>query len=202
MKISINFNLRQKQYDILSPFYNFIFGRILENGRKVGVDLANICSGGKILEIGVGTGLTLEKYNPVNKIYAIDISLKMLKEAKRLPHINLIKMNSENLAFADNSFDCITAFYVASVVNNPVKMMKELSRVCKSGGTIIIVNHFASKNRLINYIERIFTPLTEKLGWKANFPEKLIIINEINLVNRKKVNLFGYWYLLQFINKK
>ena len=143
------------------------------------VPVASTCRGdipprAKVLEVGVGTGLSLESYPTSARITGVDLSESMLAEAqllivdRRWTHIDLIPMNAEKLALEDASFDFVTSFHTISVVSQPEAMMSEIVRVCKPGGRIMIVNHFRSDNPLIARVVDSAGNITKRLGWRTD----------------------------------
>ncbi|NDF12499.1 MAG: class I SAM-dependent methyltransferase [Proteobacteria bacterium] len=204
MKIS---GIKQK-YDRLAKSYDLLFSHIFEPGRAQVVDTINARFGNKgdvrVLEVGVGTGLSLAHYNRNLQVTAIDISPKMLefaldRKAKlALEHIIIKEMNAEHLAFPDHHFDVITALYVISVAENPVKMMQELARTVKPGGSVFIASHFSDGKGIVSFFERLLAPLTHYVGWKSYFKTAEIMIPELKLVSTHKTNIFGYWTILEF----
>lgn len=187
----------KKTYSFYAPFYNILFGSILEPGRRALSKETHCLQPGNILEIGVGTGLLLDKYPVQSHITGIDISDEMLNIAKQKAYemshmrIHLEAMDAENLTFADNHFDCVVLPYVLSVTPNPDLLIKESRRVCKKNGTIIIVNHFSGSNSWY-LLERLFKNLAEKIGFRSEFNyEKHILKHDWEIVKLKSVNLFG-----------
>jgi phosphatidylethanolamine/phosphatidyl-N-methylethanolamine N-methyltransferase len=149
-------------------FTRFFFPRILSTLRSL-----NIPRGAKVLEVGVGTGLSLSAYPPHAEVTGIDLAPEMLEQAQRKVkeegwrHVRLMPMDALNLEFADKEFDYVTAFHVVSVVPDHAGLMREMVRVCKPGGTLVIINHFRSRRRwLASLIDRL-DPLTRKLGWRT-----------------------------------
>jgi phosphatidylethanolamine/phosphatidyl-N-methylethanolamine N-methyltransferase len=161
-------------YGTLSFAYDAIFGRILQPGRAAAVSAINEMPGAAILEVGVGTGLNATLYLAGQSVTGIDISEPMLQRARervareRLRHLQLARMDARHLAFADASFDIVYAPYSLSAVPNPVEAAREMRRVCKPGGRILILNHFRSANRLLSGIERIAAPFTARVGFNAS----------------------------------
>jgi phosphatidylethanolamine/phosphatidyl-N-methylethanolamine N-methyltransferase len=112
-------------------------------------------------------------------------------------------MDAENLTFEDNSFDAVLALYVASVVPNPARFAAEMRRVCKPGGTIVVVNHFTSENPLLRFVERRLAPLAGKIGFHADFPLGAFLAeSRLQVRETRPSNLFGYWRLLRCVNAK
>jgi|SRR6185312_11911832 len=196
----------QNAYRRYASFYDQVFGRILQPGRELAVKLINSCApqNTKVLEVGVGTGLSLDLYRADLKITGIDISQEMLDKAQeRIQEFNLqtraevIAMDAEQLTFPDANFDTVVAMYVASVVPNPEKFLNEITRVCIPQGNILIVNHFASKNTFINAIEKKLAPHRAKLGFHPDFPiETILNYPHFKLIETYRTNLCGYWKLL------
>ena len=144
-----------RTYRLFSGSYDIVFGPVFHPGRKDAVRIANDRPGQRILEVGVGTGLSLPHFRPDSRVTGIDVSAEMLAKAQRrakrlrLAHVEGLQvMDAENLEFPDSSFDAVLALYVASVVPNPARFAAEMRRVCIPGGTIVVVNHFTSDNLL------------------------------------------------------
>jgi phosphatidylethanolamine/phosphatidyl-N-methylethanolamine N-methyltransferase len=199
-----------KTYRLVSGSYDFVFGPIFHPGRKEAVRYANNQPGQRILEVGVGTGLSLPYFREDSEVTGIDVSAEMLAKAKnRVSSQNLKQvkdlqlMDAENMSFADNSFDAVLALYVASVVPNPARFAAEMRRVCRPGGTIVIVNHFTSKNPVMRLGEKMLAPLAGKIGFHADFPlDNFLAASELTVREIKPSNLFGYWRLLRCVNAK
>ena len=134
----------------------------------------NIPAGAKVLEVGVGTGLSLESYPRDASVTGVDLSESMLSEAQQLiiengwNHINVLPMNAEELEFEDSSFDFVTSFHTISVVSRPQAMMSEIVRVCKPGGRVLMINHFRSDNPIIAKVVDSAGNLTKHLGWRTD----------------------------------
>jgi len=155
-----------KTYRLFSGSYDVVFGPVFHPGRKEAVRIANDRPGQHILEVGVGTGLSLPFFRKDAKVTGIDVSAEMLDKARRrvarrqLTQVEaLVEMDAENLSFADDSFDSVLALYVASVVPDPARFAAEMRRVCIPGGTIVVVNHFTSENAPMRFIEKRLAPL-------------------------------------------
>src|SRR5215470_11494649 len=165
-----------RTYRLFSGSYDIVFGPVFHPGRKEAVRIANDRPVQRILEVGVGTGLSLPHFRPDSRVTGIDVSEEMLAKARRraqrlqLSHVEgLHVMDAENLEFADNSFDAVLALYVASVVPNPARFAAEMRRVCRPGGTIVIVNHFASEDDIMRRVEKLLAPLAGFIGFHADF---------------------------------
>jgi len=199
-----------RTYRLFSGSYDVVFGPVFHPGRKQAVRVANYRPGQRILEAGVGTGLSLPYFRADSHVTGIDISTEMLAKARRrvgrqqLKHVDALHvMDAEHLDFEDNSFDAVLALYVASVVPSPARFAAEMRRVCIPGGTIVLVNHFTSENWAARFMEKRLAHLARHIGFHADFPldaflcESALAIREI-----RPSNLFGYWRLLRCINEK
>lgn len=199
-----------KTYRAFSGTYDVVFGPVFHIGRKEAVRIANTRPGQRILEVGVGTGLSLPFFRADSHVTGIDVSAEMLAKARRrvaqrkLLHVDtLLEMDAENLSFPDNSFDSVIALYVASVVPNPARFAAEMRRVCIPGGSIVIVNHFTSENPALRFCEKRLAPLAGKIGFHADFPlDDFLVASELDVRESKPSNLFGYWRLLRCVNEK
>lgn len=200
----------KRAYRRHARYYNVIFGLALRNGQKHTAAKANSLPGKRVLEIGVGTGLSLERYRSDKQIVGIDISSEMLRKARRrvarhaVPNVEaLLEMDAEHLEFDDGTFDIVVAMYVASVVPDPTRFLREARRVCKPGGDILIVNHFARKYGLRGYAERGLAPLSEFLGWRPDFTlETLLAGNNLHIEEQYELPPFGLFALVHIRNTK
>lgn len=185
-------------YSRWAPVYDWVFGRVFEAGRRLAVEIINQRQG-RLLEVGVGTGLTLPRYERHLKVTGIDISPDMLAVARRrVEHRRLetveglLEMDAGRLAFADGSFDTVAVMYAITVVPHPDAVMAEVERVTKPGGEAIFVSHFASESGWRKAIEHFLTPFTKKLGWRPDFPiERILGRPGFELIERKRLGLFG-----------
>ncbi|MDX8352173.1 class I SAM-dependent methyltransferase [Cognatiyoonia sp. IB215182] len=158
-----------------APIYDRTFGAITNRGRRKAVAYIN-ANGHEVLEVGVGTGLSLHNYDPALAVTGIDFSHDMLAKAKQkvseegLGHVKeLRQMDARELDFADDSFDTIALMHVISVVPEPERVMAEIARVCKPGGKVVITNHFARDKGFLALIERLTAPFANLLGWHSDF---------------------------------
>ena len=193
-----------------APYYDAVFGVLLGPGRQRTVKIANRLPGPRVLEVGVGTGLSLPRYRRDLRITGIDLSPEMLDIARRrvrsrrLAHVAaILEMDAEDLRFADNSFDLVVAMYVASVVPNPERLISEIQRVCRPNGDILIANHFAEPNGLRGKVERGLAPLSKKLGWRPDFPiDSVLSAGSLEVVDVHRVAPLGLFTILQCRNAK
>ncbi|MGA8548692.1 MAG: methyltransferase domain-containing protein [Stellaceae bacterium] len=199
-----------RTYRLFSGSYDIVFGPVFHPGRKEAVRIANDRPGQRILEVGVGTGLSLPYFRPDSRVTGIDVSAEMLEKAKRrtqrqgLAQVERLHlMDAENLEFADNSFDAVLALYVASVVPDPARFAAEMRRVCIPGGAIVVVNHFTSENGAARFMEKRLAHLARHIGFHADFPfETFQRDSRLSIREVRPSNLFGYWKLLRCVNEK
>lgn len=199
----------QKAYRRYARLYDFYFGALFQPGRKAVIERMGCRPGQRVLEVGVGTGLSLPLYPPQVQVIGIDISAEMLAQAARrtlrsgLGHVELQVMDAEHMSFPDDRFDKVVAMYVASVVPNPARLVNEMRRVCRTDGEIFIVNHFHSTNRMVRRVESLLAPLSRLLGFHPDFClDEFIRHTGLEVIDRHPVNLFGYWTLLRAGNNK
>jgi phosphatidylethanolamine/phosphatidyl-N-methylethanolamine N-methyltransferase len=193
-------------YSRWAPIYDAVFWGPTLWGRDMAVARVNAI-GGKVLEVGVGTGMALPCYGPSVEVTGIDISPEMLvKTAERVERERLkarvagvAVMDAGHLAFPDNSFDVAVAMYVITAVPDPDACLAEMSRVVRPGGTIIIVSHFRSERGGWKVVEHLAEPFTTKLGWDAGMPvERVLQRRELALVERCPVPPLNLYTLLRF----
>jgi phosphatidylethanolamine/phosphatidyl-N-methylethanolamine N-methyltransferase len=199
----------RKSYRRYARTYDFYFGAVFQPGRKAVIDGMRCQPGEHILEVGIGTGLSLPMYPAHVRVTGIDLSAHMLaraqsrKERDDLSNVELCEMDAEQMTFADNSFDKVVAMYVASVVPHPQRLVAEMQRVCKAGGEIFIVNHFHSTNPFIAGGEKLIAPFSKMLGFRPDFSlGEFVQETGLNVIESSPVNLFGYWKLLKASNIK
>jgi phosphatidylethanolamine/phosphatidyl-N-methylethanolamine N-methyltransferase len=197
----------REAYRRWAPVYDATFGMIANRGRREAVKVINQRrGGGRVLEVGVGTGLSLPHYAPYVKISGIDLSPEMLDKARErvqkhdLRNVEALReMDAAHLDFSDNSFDIVVAMYVMTVVPNPERVMQELERVCAPGGEVMIVNHFSQEEGARGWVERKMAPYADHLGWHPIFPlERVMGSPRLALVERKALWPAGLFTLVRF----
>ncbi len=191
-----------------APVYDFTFGGVADAGRKHVAKIINRRRG-SVLEVGVGTGLSLPCYERHLNVTGIDLSLDMLSKArarverKKLSHVQgLHEMDAGALAFPDESFDTVVAMYVITVVPDAEKVMRELERVCAPGGEVILVNHFSRDEGIRSHIERLISPLAGIIGWRSVFTQdKVFVCEDLRLAERRALWPFGLFTMLRFVKQ-
>jgi phosphatidylethanolamine/phosphatidyl-N-methylethanolamine N-methyltransferase len=200
----------QRAYRRYASTYNFYFGWIFHPGRQTAVELCTNEPGSRVLEVGVGTGLSLPLYPKTTRVTGIDISREMLARArtlveeKNLTNVEALEiMDAEHTKFADDSFDCVVAMYVATVVPSPRNFVNELRRVCKPGGRIVLLNHFNDSSTLFGRAAVLLAPLTRQIGFRPNLSlAEFLEMTGLNVQNKISVNLFSLWTILVVKNEK
>ena len=188
-----------------APVYDNTFGRFTTEGRRHAVEFINQRHG-KVLEVGVGTGLSLPDYGRHLEIVGIDLSPEMLDKAREkvaeegLSNVTgLHEMDASELTFPTGSFDTVVAMYVMTVVPEPEKVMRELARVCKVGGEVILVNHFSQEEGVRGWVERRMAPFADKLGWHPVFDvDRVLVCDNLKLIGRRALRPWGLFTMLRF----
>jgi len=168
-------------YSDFADFYDHVFTRVFSRRIDQVIKNLDIQPGANVLEVGIGTGLSVDAYPPHCNVVGIDLSQDMLDRAARKMdpsrhgHIHLQQGDALNLEFADDSFDFVTAFHVITVVPDPKRMLEEMVRVCRPGGRIVIINHFSSERALIRFVIDRVDPLTRHLGWSTRLRLKDLV---------------------------
>jgi phosphatidylethanolamine/phosphatidyl-N-methylethanolamine N-methyltransferase len=197
-------------YGRLAPIYDLVFGPVLNRGRTEAVRVAGRI-GGRTLEVGVGTGLSLPKYAETNCIVGVDIAERMLKVARKrvrrhgLTNVESIELgDAEALRFASNSFDVVVAQYVVTACPNPENALDEFARIVRPGGEIVITTRISADRGIRAGIEKALMPFTTKLGWRTEFPfaryRAWAVRNAtVELVEHTPLPPFGHFSLLRFV---
>ncbi len=188
-----------------APVYDHTFGRFTTEGRRHAVEIINQRKG-RVLEVGVGTGLSLPNYGRHLEIVGIDLSPEMLEKARekvdeeRLTNVTgLHEMDASALTFANSEFDTVVAMYVITVVPDPETVMRELARVTKVGGQVVLVNHFSQDDGVRGWVERRMAPFADKLGWRPVFNlDRVMVCENLKVVDRRALRPWGLFTMLRF----
>ena len=199
----------EKAYDRWAPVYDLAFGPVFRRGRSASLAAAERI-GGRILEVGVGTGISLPDYSARNRIFGVDISEEMLRKAQKrvaelgLHHVEgLAVMDAEKLDFPDASFDVVVAQYVVTTVPNPEATLDEFARVLKPGGEIILVSRVGAEAGLRRVLEHSFAPAARKLGWRTELSFERYVrwaegTDGMVLTERRAMPPLGHFSLIRF----
>ncbi|WP_246736259.1 class I SAM-dependent methyltransferase [Enterovirga aerilata] len=165
----------RKAYQRWAPVYDIVYDKLTEPAARAAVRAVEAC-GPRILEVGVGTGLSLGYYSPNSEVHGIDLSEDMLQRAREkvarrgLRHVkSLDVMDACHLTFPDRSFDGVTAQFLITLVPDPERALDEMARVLRPGGEIVLVNHFGQDTGPIATVERVVAPLCARIGWSSDF---------------------------------
>jgi phosphatidylethanolamine/phosphatidyl-N-methylethanolamine N-methyltransferase len=199
----------KRAYKLYAPAYDFVFDWIFHPGREAAIRQVAIRRGDHVLEVGIGTGLNLPLYPSRCWVTGIDLSEEMLDRARDkvvelgLTNVTLRAMDATVMDFTDDGFDSAVATYTISAVPDPVSVLREMRRVVKPGGSIVVLNHFRSEKRVVGRLEDLVAPVCTRLGWKSNLPlepllEQVGLKPELSM----KVNLFNGWRLIKCVNCK
>jgi phosphatidylethanolamine/phosphatidyl-N-methylethanolamine N-methyltransferase len=201
-----------RAYARWAPVYDLVFGAVFERGRQAATDAAERI-GGRILEVGVGTGISLPYYSNANRVCGVDISEPMLLKAReRVTALNLTQveglwvMDAEHLAFPDQSFDVVVAQYVITTVPNPEATLDEFARVLKPGGEIVLVSRVGAEAGVRRALEKWFAPAARQLGWRTEFSWQRYAswadrTDRMQLAERRAMPPFGHFALIRFAKR-
>ena len=197
-------------YGRWAPIYDLVFGPVFRQGRLAAVKAAERI-GGRILEVGVGTGLSLADYGRGTRVVGVDISEPMLEkarnrvEAQGLSHVEALEvMDAEHLTVPDASFDVVVAQYVVTAIPNPERALDEFARVVRPGGEIILTSRIGAEGGLRRTLEKLLMPLTSRLGWRTDFPwsryERWAAgRSDVRLLERRALPPLGHFWLLRYL---
>lgn len=196
-------------YDRWAPIYDLVFGNVFATGRREAIDAAERI-GGRVLEVGVGTGISLPHYGTGVEVHAVDISDAMLDKAKqRVARLGLgnvrelARMDAEELRYPDNSFDVVVAQYVVTAVPDPERALDEFVRVVRPGGEIVITTRVGAGGGFRGNIEKLLMPVTSRLGFRTDFPwaryANWAAANpQVKLIEQRPLPPLGHFSLVRF----
>ena len=205
----IDINTVAKAYSRWAPVYDFVFGAVFDAGRKATIAAAERI-GGRILDVGIGTGISLTDYAPSQRVVGVDYCEPMLRKARErvlahgLAHVEaLAVMDAQHLGFPDAFFDAVVGQYVITTVPNPEAALDEFARVTKPGGEIILVNHLGAEAGPRRVFEQSFAPVARRLGWRVEFPwQRLAQWAErhggVRVLERRPMRPFAHFSLIRF----
>jgi ubiquinone/menaquinone biosynthesis C-methylase UbiE len=201
--------LMARAYQLWAPIYDFICGPIFLSSRRAATAAARAV-GGRILEVGVGTGLSFNDYDATTEVTGIDVSEPMILKARRriasgqYPFVKELRvMDAAALDFPDTSFDCVVAQFVITLVNDPERVLDECARVLKPGGELILINHFYSETGAVAALERWSAPKVRAIGLRPEFRFGRLLRwaeceGKAELIERRKADRFGAFTLVRF----
>ena len=199
----------EKAYERWAPVYDLVFGKVFDQGRQSTIAEADRI-GGRVLDVGVGTGLSLSDYSPTTKVCGVDISEPMLRRAQQRVRENklvnvetLAVMDAKHLAFADDFFDAVVAQYVITAVPDPEATLDDFIRVLKPGGELILVNHIGAEKGPRRLFELAFAPVARRLGWRPEFPWERLVTwaarhGGVTLAERRPMPPMGHFSLIRY----
>ncbi|MGB8622219.1 MAG: class I SAM-dependent methyltransferase [Paracoccaceae bacterium] len=202
----MDINAVKTSYKYWAPIYDSTFGAITKVGRRKAVEYLNGRSG-SVLEIGVGTGLALDYYDDHLEVTGIDVSPEMLAKARQKVDrqglsqiVELREMDARVLDYPDDHFDTVVAMYLVSVVPEPEKVIAEMARVCKPGGEVLIINHFARESGALAAIENAFAPFANLLGWHSDFP--MDRVQGVRQLETEEIRTFPPFGMFTFLKQR
>ncbi|MDN3513086.1 MAG: class I SAM-dependent methyltransferase [Candidatus Brocadia sp.] len=197
----------KKVYSFYSWVYDAFFGKIFEHGRFVAFHMMDVKPSDTILEVGVGTGLSLPLYPRETKVIGIDISQEMLEKADmkkkyyNLTNVELYNMDASSMTFADNTFNKVIASHVITVVPDPFRTLNEIKRVCKEGGEIFILNYTGCNNKIVSGFEKFISPFRDKMGLGKHIDlDELLRNAHLSITNERRVNFLEMCRLVECKN--
>lgn len=209
MGTDVSNDMIEKAYARWAPIYDFVFGALFAHARRATVAAAEQ-AGGRILEVGVGTGISLPDYASSTRLVGVDLSEPMLRKAQervaelRLNNVEgLAVMDAERMAFPDGAFDVIVAQLVVTTVPNPEATLNEFVRILKPGGEIVLMSRVGADEGPRRVVEQLLTPITRRLGWRLEFPWARYArwvegLENIQVIERRAMPPFGHFSLIRF----
>ena len=199
----------ERVYSSYAGVYDRVFGRVFQDSREVVARNLKVEPGERVLEVGVGTGLCLPLYPRDCQITAIDLSSAMLEKAAArvkelgLENVTLLRMDAGEMDFPDNTFDIVIAAYVVTAVPDHRKLMKEMIRVSRAGGRLILLNHFTQESPIIAAVEKAISPICTRIGFRTDLSVDEVIDGWPLIKERdQRVKPLGMWHIVECVNDK
>jgi len=198
--LEVTADASRRGYRLFAPLYDTVFGLSLHHGRRLAIDALDCHAGDRILEVGVGSGLSLPLYPPDVCVTGIDISREMLEKAARRASLRrlscvaaLLEMDAERLTFPDASFDKAVVLFAMAGLPDPVRAMREIERVCRAGAMIVVANHFLSQRPVAQLFDTLLSPVYRLLRYRADLDlQAFVAAANLDVTASLPANLFGY----------
>src|SRR5262245_3837749 len=199
----------RRGYRLFAPLYDTVFGVSLHHGRRLAIEALECRPGDRVLEVCVGSGLSLPLYPKGVRVVGVDLSREMLAKAaqrvreQRLEQTTtLLQMDAHHLAFAEASFDKAVVLFAMAGLPDPVRAMKEIERACRPGATIVVANHFRSQRAVARACDAFLSPIYRLLNYSANLDmQSFVALADLDVVETRPANLFGYSTVLVCRNR-
>ena len=209
VEANVGFEISRRRYRLFAPVYDVVFGAGLQHGRRTAIDALACRAGERILEVCIGTGLSLPLYPPDVQVVGIDASREMLKRAAvrangrcALHSPALLQMDAERLAFADATFDGAAVLFAIAGLPDPLRAIREIQRVCRPGATIVIANHFRSRRALLRVFDMLLSPVHGMLRYRADIELPwFVTASGLDVSSTLPANLCGHSTILVCRNR-
>lgn len=209
-EFEVTLETSRRGYRLFAPLYDIVFGASLQHGRRLAIEALGCQAGDRILEVCVGSGLSLPLYPEGVRVTGIDISHEMLAKAGRLVsqrqlnHVSaLLPMDAGRMTFADASFDKAVVLFAMAGLPDPLRAMKEIERVCRPGAKIVIANHFLSRRPLLRVCDGLLSPIYRLLRYRADLDmDAFVAASGLDVIEVRPANLFGYSTVLVCRNRR
>ncbi len=205
----MNLEKIERVYTNYAGLYDQTFGKFMHSSREFAIHSLKVAPSDRVLEVGVGTGISLPLYPRHCEVVGIDLSFGMLEKAQKriethqMDHVSVQRMDAGKMEFEENSFDIVMAAYVVTAVPDYRPVISEMIRVCKPGGRIVMLNHFRNGNPFLAAMEKMISPMCMHMGFRTDLSLNTILEGTSLMVSRKeKVNPFRYWHLVECVNVK